>query len=137
MRGGFGKIYSLEDIRARVRPVAEKYHLRAVYVFGSYARGEAREDSDIDLLIDAEGSGLRGLAFGGLYEELLEVLEKPIDMITVCSLTQPTQHASDMRFREMLLRERKRIYGGAGVRDNASLTSDNGVPPEIFHPVQI
>ena len=89
-------VYTLEEIRRRVQPVAEKYHLRAVYVFGSYARGEAREDSDIDLLIDAEGSGLRGFAYGGLYQDLEDALEKPIDLITVGSLTQPTHHKSDM-----------------------------------------
>ena len=100
-------VYTLEEIRRRVQPVAEKYHLRAVYVFGSYARGEAREDSDIDLLIDAEGSGLRGFAYGGLYQDLEDALEKPIDLITVGSLTQPTHHKSDMRFRETLQRERR------------------------------
>lgn len=106
-------VYTLEEIRRRVQPVAEKYHLRAVYVFGSYARGEAREDSDIDLLIDAEGSGLRGFAYGGLYQDLEDALEKPIDLITVGSLTQPTHHKSDMRFRETLQRERREVYGVA------------------------
>ena len=59
-------VYTLEEISRRVRPVAEKYNLKAVYVFGSYARGEADEDSDVDLLIDDTNSGLRGLAYGGL-----------------------------------------------------------------------
>ena len=106
-------VYTLEEIRLRVQPVAEKYRLRAVYVFGSYARGEAREDSDIDLLIDAEGSGLRGFAYGGLYQDLEDALEKPIDLITVGSLTQPTHHKSDMQFRETLQRERREVYGVA------------------------
>lgn len=106
-------VYTLEEIGRRVQPVAEKYHLRAVYVFGSYARGEAREDSDIDLLIDAEGSGLRGFAYGGLYQDLEDALEKPIDLITVGSLMQPTHHKSDMQFRETLQRERREIYGVA------------------------
>ena len=30
-------VYTLDEIRRRVQPVAEKYHLKAVYVFGSYA----------------------------------------------------------------------------------------------------
>lgn len=106
-------IYTLKEIQRRIQPVAEKYRLRAVYVFGSYARGEAREDSDIDLLIDTEGAGLRGFAYGGLYQELEDALEKPIDLITVSSLTQPTHHASDIRFRETLQRERREIYGVA------------------------
>lgn len=53
-------IYTLDEIAQRIRPVAERYRLRAVYVFGSYARGEAGENSDIDLLVDDTGSGLRG-----------------------------------------------------------------------------
>ena len=106
-------VYTLEEIRRRIQPVAEKYRLRAVYVFGSYARGEAREDSDIDLLIDAEGSGLRGFAYGGLYQDLEDSLEKPIDLITVGSLTQPTHHKSDIQFRETLQRERREVYGVA------------------------
>ena len=69
-------VYTLEEISRRVRPVAEKYKLKAVYVFGSYARGEANEDSDIDLLIDDTNSGLRGLAYGGLCYDLEEALEK-------------------------------------------------------------
>lgn len=60
-------IYTLEEISRRVRPVAEKYKLKAVYVFGSYARGEAREDSDVDLLVDTDGAGITSLlTLGGL-----------------------------------------------------------------------
>ena len=40
-------IYTIDEISSRIRPVAEKYHLKAVYLFGSYARGEARDDSDV------------------------------------------------------------------------------------------
>ena len=94
----------------RVRPVAEKYHLKAVYVFGSYARGEAREDSDVDLLIDDTDSGLRGLAYGGLCYDLEEALEKEISFVTIDSLEQPARHKSDIYFRENVSRERREIY---------------------------
>lgn len=106
-------IYTLEEISCRVRPVAEKYKLKAVYVFGSYARGEAREDSDVDLLIDATDSGMRGLAYGGLYCDLEDALEKPIDMVTVRALAQPPAHKSDLFFREAVQRERREIYVAA------------------------
>ena len=106
-------IYTIDEIRQRVLPVAEKYRLKAVYLFGSYARVEAREDSDIDLLIDATDSGLLGLAYGGLYHDLEEALDKSIDMITVKSLEQPAYHESDIRFREAIQRERREIYGAA------------------------
>lgn len=53
-------IYTIDEISSRIRPVAEKYHLKAVYLFGSYARGEARDDSDVDLLVDLSGADLSG-----------------------------------------------------------------------------
>lgn len=106
-------IYTLEEIGRRVQPVAEKYRLKAVYVFGSYARGEANEGSDVDLLIDASGSGLVGIEYGGLYNDLEEALEKPIDMVTVRSLEGPQRMKSDVYFRENINRERRAVYAVA------------------------
>lgn len=106
-------IYTLEEISRRVRPVAEKYRLQAVYVFGSYARGEAKENSDIDLLVDDTGSGLRGLAYGGLYYDLEEALGKEISFVTVDSLEGPCRHKSDICFRENVRKERREIYAVA------------------------
>ncbi len=106
-------IYTLDEIARRVRPVAEKYRLKAVYVFGSYARGDATEDSDIDLLIDAAGSGLVGWEYGGLYCDLEEALEKEGDMVTVRALDEPVRHESDAYFQDNLKRERRRIYAAA------------------------
>ena len=45
-------VYKIEEIAERVRPIAEKYNIDKVYLFGSYARGEATEESDVDLRID-------------------------------------------------------------------------------------
>ena len=106
-------VYTLDEIAQRIRPVAEKYHLRAVYVFGSYARGEAREDSDVDLVIDDTNSGLRGFAYGGLYGDLRDALEKDIDMVPVSGLDLPTRHKSDADFREAVQKERREIYAVA------------------------
>lgn len=45
-------IYSIYEIQQRIAPVTKQYGVKAIFLFGSYARGEAREDSDIDLLVD-------------------------------------------------------------------------------------
>ncbi len=49
-------IYSIHEIQQRIAPVVKQYGVKAVFLFGSYARGEAREDSDsvlhINLYID-------------------------------------------------------------------------------------
>ena len=39
------RIFTLEDITALVKPLAEKYNVKEVYLFGSYARGEVNGDS--------------------------------------------------------------------------------------------
>lgn len=107
-------IYTLDEIRQRIRPVAEKYHLRAVYVFGSYARGEARENSDIDLLVDLTGADLSGFfAIGGLYNDLETALQKKIDLVTTESLERPCCRMSDKLFREIVNKERREIYAVA------------------------
>ena len=61
-------VYTIDDLQRIIAPIAEQYGLRAVYVFGSYARGEANADSDIDLLVDLTGTNIRSLfALGSVY----------------------------------------------------------------------
>ena len=107
-------VYSLEEIRQRIAPVAAKYGLKAVYVFGSYARGTAKEDSDIDFLIDTTGTSLNSLlSLGALYCDLEAALQKQIDLITVSSLEQETRMPSEADFRDSVLKERVNIYAVA------------------------
>ncbi len=105
--------YTVEEITRRVTPVARKYNLAAVYLFGSYARGEATADSDVDLLVDLSGSLIRGLNFGSLYNELSEALETEIDLITLDCLYQPTERQFEKYFNETVLQERRIIYAAA------------------------
>ena len=42
-------VYSVDEIKESIMPVARNYGVKRVMLFGSYARGEATEDSDIDL----------------------------------------------------------------------------------------
>ena len=68
-------IYAVDEIARIVRPIAQRYGLRAVYLFGSYARGAATEDSDIDLLIDTTGTNIKSLLqVAAVYCELEEAL---------------------------------------------------------------
>ena len=54
--------------------------LRA-WVFGSYARGEEREDSDIDLIVELDEKQRIGLKFFGMYVDLKEMLGREIDLV--------------------------------------------------------
>ena len=102
-------IYTIEEIAERVRPIAERYDLGKVYLFGSYARGEATEDSDIDLLVDAEK--ITGLfALGGLYSDLEEAFDKKIDMVTFGQIEQSRGNPLYKSFIEEVELDRKAIY---------------------------
>ena len=105
--------YTIEEIKRRVTPVAQKYGLAAVNLFGSYARGEATAGSDVDLLVDLTGSSAHGMMLGGLYADLEEALEVSIDLVTIASLRTPTTRSSQIHFRETVAKERMMIYAAA------------------------
>ena len=104
-------IYTLDEIKKRVFPVIQKYNIPAMYLFGSYARGEATEESDLDFLVDTTGTNLTSLlALGALYCDLEEVFHKEIDLITVRSCLQNVVTESDRSFRDTVMRERVKLY---------------------------
>ena len=79
-------LYTIDEIRRRVLPVAQRYGVERVFLFGSYARGDALPDSDIDLRIDS--GAIRGyFKLAGFYRELEEALAMPIDVLTTGSLS--------------------------------------------------
>ncbi len=103
------KVYTIEEIAAAVKPVAEKYGIEKVWLFGSYARGEATEDSDVDLLVDSKRI-MNMFELGGLSEDLKEALGKDVDIITVSALYHSVNLPLNAMFRSELERERKAIY---------------------------
>lgn len=107
-------IYTIEQIKKIVEPIARQYGLKAVYLFGSYARGTATEKSDVDLLIDTSGTSLKSLfSLGGLYCELEDAMGKRIDLITVSALEQEVRMPSESDFRESVRREQVNVYAVA------------------------
>jgi predicted nucleotidyltransferase len=100
-------VYTIAEIKDIVGPIASKYSLHSVYVFGSYARNEATENSDLDLLADISDSKVKGWILGELYEELCESFEKKIDLVTTSTLHK-TQTSE--KFNSTVLGERVSIY---------------------------
>ena len=103
-------IYSVEELKQRIAPIAEKYGLREVYLFGSYARSEATEQSDVDILIDRTGSKIRGMfEMGGLYEDLCASIGKEVDLVTTQTLEQSSTKRRSPLFIQNIQAERMRL----------------------------
>ena len=77
---------SLSKISKTVQKYAKKYGIEKVYLFGSYARGSADSQSDVDLRID-KGSA-KGLELGGFLSDISEALGVDVDVATTDSLNQ-------------------------------------------------
>ena len=104
-------IYTVKELKRKIEPAARKYNIHSVYLFGSYARGTAKEDSDVDILIDRTGSDIKSIFdMGGLYNDLRADVGKEIDIITTQTLEQKSTRARVPELVENILAERIKIY---------------------------
>ena len=92
-------VFSIDDIVKLVKPVAGKYGVNAIYLFGSYARGEADENSDLDFLVFG-GDGFKLTKIFALAEELREVLKKDVDVFEINEINK------DSDFYNAIMKER-------------------------------
>ena len=77
-------ILTIKQIKQRIKPIMEKYQIKDVYLFGSYARGEANEDSDVDIYCD--GGIIETLYDEVDFKEELEYeLGKSVDIVFIGS----------------------------------------------------
>ena len=63
-------VFTIDDIRKRVIPIVIKYGINTFSLFGSYARNEANENSDLDFVMDK--GDLKGLQYVSSVQELEE-----------------------------------------------------------------
>ena len=76
---------SIDQIKVAVSKVGSKYGIKNAYLFGSYAKGEAREDSDVDLIIDK--GDIRGIQLSSFRLELIRELKGTnVDLLTTKSI---------------------------------------------------
>jgi len=87
-RIGLGINELLGDRRSQILALAEKHGAYNVRVFGSVARGEATEDSDIDFLVDYDLEKITPWFPGGLLLDLEQLLNRKVDIATVDMLKE-------------------------------------------------
>lgn len=76
-----------EEVQQKIIPVLRQYNVLAASVFGSVARGEAGEKSDVDLVVKIGRLPLGIWGFMAFKEELERVLQKKVDVISESALS--------------------------------------------------
>jgi len=74
------RIYSIEELRTLLSPVFMSYPVNKAVLFGSYARGDADNGSDLDIVVDS-GGAVRGFKFFRLLDDIVETVNKRVDLI--------------------------------------------------------
>ena len=73
-------VYTIDEIKFIVIPIAKSYGIASISLFGSYAKGNATPDSDIDFIIDK--GDLIGIKYFSLLSDLENAFNCKIDLIT-------------------------------------------------------
>lgn len=103
------KIYTIEEIRDIVKLVTEQYGIEEIWLFGSYARNEATEDSDVDLLVRYK-QGL-GLKFVGFICDLEDALGLHVDVLTIDDLYHPARSRTIKYLIKNIEKDRRLLVG--------------------------
>ena len=94
---------TIAQIKKAVTPICERYGVKKMWLFGSYARGEADEKSDVDLIVDSGDSPkLRGFAWGGLYADIHDALGVKLDVLS--------RHGTHKKFLDKIAKDEVLLY---------------------------
>ena len=94
------KIYTIDEIKSIAAPIAKQHGVAALYLFGSYARGEATSASDLDFRIE-KGELRSLLQLAGFQLDLESSFSKKLDVLTTQMLTP--QFLRSIRPEEVLI----------------------------------
>lgn len=75
------KVYTIDEIKAKAIPIAKKYGVKRLSLFGSYARGEADARSDLDFLYDDINSK-QMFAYFGFVGDLEDEFSCHVDLVS-------------------------------------------------------
>ena len=100
---------AITQIKKLTEPVFKEYGVEKAYVFGSYARGDYNENSDIDIIIVAKN--IRSLLIiGAILEALKQALQKEVDLIEEECFEENNMEDWEQEFYDNIKKERVMIY---------------------------
>ena len=100
----------INELKKKTEPIFKKYGVEKAYVFGSYARGDYKENSDIDIIIVAKNIKSL-LIIGAILESLKKALNKEVDLIEEECFDEKNVDEIDKQFFDNIKKERVIIYG--------------------------
>jgi predicted nucleotidyltransferase len=86
-------VYTSAQLKDLLSPIFADNGVKRAVLFGSYGKGEATPSSDIDLFVD---SGLSGLDFFGLLEEVVTAVGKDVDLIDAVEVQENSRIGSEI-----------------------------------------
>lgn len=96
--------YTIEELRSIIAPIAAQYGVKSISVFGSYSKGNATPDSDIDLKIE-KGRLASLFQLSGFRLAVEDALNRPVDLIT--------SESSDQDFLNLIAKDEVVLYRNA------------------------
>lgn len=77
----------ISEIQKEVTPIAQIYGVKRLYLFGSYAKGTANSESDLDLLIE-KGKPMSLLQISGMRQMVQDALNLSVDLVTTMGIEE-------------------------------------------------
>lgn len=88
------RIYTLQELREKASLFAKKFNAEKIYLFGSYARGEADEKSDIDLVVQLSKTREYGMEYFAMEEIASEIFGISVDVVDLDALMNPRTYTA-------------------------------------------
>lgn len=98
-------VYTIVEIKAKINPIGKQYSLSEVYLFGSYARGEEDENSDIDIALELEDVS----KYMEVYGSLSSIFGGNVDILLVSDLLSPRTNIGEL-VKKNFLNDRILLY---------------------------
>ncbi len=99
------KIYTIEELKEIIQEILKNFSVKKAILFGSYAKNTPTSKSDIDLVIDSDGT-LLNIYFYGLLEELVQKLQKNIDLFEISEIQKGSQIYKDIQSEGVVIYEK-------------------------------